>query len=167
MGEVSGKRNDYSRVHFVLVIGVMLLIFMLSSQPGTNSNALSNQFIHSYQFAVEHFSFLSDTTRAALLAKPSHYVRKLAHLTIFALLGGTTFLALWQRKKSFLSCMVLSIWICLMYAGLDEWHQYYVIGREANLSDVLLDTLGASIGSLSVGLIQIEISSIRKKQYKK
>ena len=163
MGEMPGKKKDYSRVHFVLVIGVMLLIFMLSSQPGTHSNALSNRFIHSYQFAVEHFSFLSDTTRAVLMAKPSHYVRKLAHLTIFALLGGTTFLALWQRKKSFISCMICAIFICLLYAGLDEWHQYYVVGREANLSDVFLDTFGASIGSLSAGLIQLGISSIRKK----
>ena len=167
MGEMPGKRKVYSRVHFVLVIGVMLLIFMLSSQPGTDSNALSNQFIHSYKFAVEHFPFLSDTTRAVLLAKPSHYVRKLAHLTIFALLGGTTFLTLWQRKKSFLSCMICAVFICLIYAGLDEWHQYYVIGREANLSDVFLDTLGASIGSLIAGLMQIRISFIRKKKYKK
>ena len=84
MGEMPGKKKDYSRVHFILVISVMLLIFMLSSQPGTHSNALSSQFIQSYKFAVEHFTFLSDTTREVLMAKPSHYVRKLAHLTIFA-----------------------------------------------------------------------------------
>ena len=163
MGEMPGKKKDYSRVHFVLVTGVMLLIFMLSSQLGTHSNALSSKFIHSYKFAVEHFPLLSDTARAVLLAKPSHYVRKLAHLTIFALLGVTTFFTLWQRKKSFLSCMICTVFICLIYAGFDEWHQYYVVGREANLSDVFLDTFGASIGSLSVGLIQLGISSIRKK----
>ena len=42
--------------------------------------------------------------------------------------------------------MVLSILVCLMYAELDEWHQYYVVGREAQISDVLLDTLGPVLG---------------------
>lgn len=167
MGERVGKmlvdrRSGYKRLTYALVIGVMIIIFMFSSQPGTNSNALSNQFIHVYELAVEHLLFLSDTNKTLLLAKPSHYVRKLAHLTIFAILGSVTFLALWQKRKSFLSCMVLAVLICMLYASLDEWHQYYVAGREAQLSDVLLDTLGASIGILSMGIIQILMQYFEK-----
>ena len=86
---------------YALVIGVMLLIFMLSSQLGTYSNALSNQFIHSYKFAVEHFPFLSDTTKVVLLAKSSHYVRKLAHLTIFTVLGVNAFLLYGKEENLF------------------------------------------------------------------
>jgi len=33
--------------------------------------------------------------------------------------------------------------ICVMYAMLDEWHQYFVPGRTASLYDVALDSSGA------------------------
>ena len=74
---------------------------MLSSQSGTDSNALSNQFIHSYELAVEHLPLLSDTIKVSLLAKSSHYVRKLAHLAIFAVLGVTAFLLYGKEENLF------------------------------------------------------------------
>ena len=44
--------------------------------------------------------------------------------------------------------VVLSFIICLLYAISDEVHQTLIPGRSGEVSDVILDTIGASIGIL-------------------
>jgi VanZ family protein len=41
---------------------------------------------------------------------------------------------------------VAAVLFCLAWAGLDEWHQSFVPGRDASLSDVFADAVGSVIG---------------------
>jgi VanZ family protein len=42
---------------------------------------------------------------------------------------------------------------CLVYGLLDEWHQSFVPGRDATLSDVLADAVGALLGVVALAWI--------------
>mgnify|MGYP001948405098 CR=1 FL=1 len=42
--------------------------------------------------------------------------------------------------------ILLSIFLAFLYACSDEVHQLFVAGRSGQVSDVLLDTIGASVG---------------------
>lgn len=71
-------------------------------------------------------------------------IRKLSHFTEYAVLGGLGYLAfmlgLQQPQQR-------ALWLALvcstLYALTDEFHQVFVPGRQAMLTDVLIDALGA------------------------
>ena len=50
----------------------------------------------------------------------------------------------WIPRNKVLTLMILS-WVFLS-AGLDEIHQLFVDGRDGNVLDVLIDTLGGAFG---------------------
>lgn len=133
-------------VSFGLVIGAMLIIFAFSAQPATVSKQVSNHFISSYQKVIKHIPFIPKPVRTRLLRGAGHYVRKVAHLMIYALLGILSLIALWQLPVSKRKAWYLALLVCVLYAMIDEWHQYYIQGRGAQWSDVLLDSLGSFIG---------------------
>jgi VanZ family protein len=64
------------------------------------------------------------------------------HFCIYFLLGFFIFLSSRIEKESFF----LGFFIALIYAGLDELHQYFVPGRACNIHDFLVDGVGILIG---------------------
>ena len=64
-----------------------------------------------------------------------------------------------QSGDSAQSAAALSAYVfCFVYAGTDEFHQYFVPGRAAKFSDVLVDSVGFTAGimlMLAVSLICI------------
>ena len=74
-------------------------------------------------------------------------IRQLGHITLFALLGGVThaYLLLKQTELTeikILKCSFLSALLCFIYGCMDEFHQYFVNGRNARFQDVLVDAVG-------------------------
>jgi VanZ family protein len=76
-------------------------------------------------------------------------VRKTAHFVEYSILG----LLLWRLVRldpAWESCRSWQYWTALLlaalYAASDEYHQKFVPGRNAAVSDVLLDTCGAGVG---------------------
>jgi VanZ family protein len=65
-------------------------------------------------------------------------LRKLAHLTEYAILGALLWRALGRPW--------LAILIGGIYATSDEFHQHFVRGRHAAWYDVVIDTVGVTIG---------------------
>ena len=49
---------------------------------------------------------------------------------------------------SVLAILILCIIICAGFAASDEFHQTFVNGRTGQFSDCIIDTLGATIGSI-------------------
>lgn len=90
-------------------------------------------------------------------------IRKTAHLFLFSVLGILVFETVISHRKQKLSSVFLSVCFCFLYACTDEIHQYFVDGRSAQFSDVLLDTFGALFGILLV----IGISSLRRVLFQK
>ena len=80
------------------------------------------------------------------LKPPFNIWDKLAHAIEFGILAallwraiGGSFLAAATPKRA-----ALYLSACALYAGLDEYHQSFVPGRDSSLLDVLADVTGAS-----------------------
>jgi VanZ family protein len=68
-------------------------------------------------------------------------LRKLAHLTEYAVLGALLLRA--TRRPG------VSLALAALYAASDEVHQHFVEGRHGALLDVAIDTIGALAGILA------------------
>lgn len=149
---------------WALVISVMLLIFTFSSQPSVSSSQLSDHFITIYEKVVPKLTFLPSAMRKELCSRPGHYVRKLAHVMIYAALGAVTLLAIWQVTARRGLCPIIALLVCNTYALTDECHQYYVAGRGAQLSDVVIDSMGALMGIVTIEILSIIIKWMFKRE---
>lgn len=137
-------------IKVLLVLSVMACIFYLSSQPATVSRALSNKVVQQLRSYIEAATWLVPSIKEAYLRNPVVVTRKLAHVAIYMVLGLVSYLALpraWSVRKR----VALVIMLCLVYAITDEFHQSFVPGRGPEIRDVLIDTLGSSIG-MGIGM---------------
>ena len=76
----------------------------------------------------------------------------LGTLIVRALAGG------WRRRVT-LRMAALAVLITVLYGVSDEMHQYFVVGRTADVYDVLADLIGGSIAA--AGLYAYTIISSR------
>ncbi len=78
--------------------------------------------------------------------------KKTAHFLAYATLAVLAHHALrltwpqWTPRRHVLAALVIAV----LYACSDEFHQSFVPNRNAALTDVMIDTLGASVGLLLV-----------------
>lgn len=138
-----GKIINLLKVTAVLI--VMACIFYLSSQNATVSRDLSHEVVALLKGYVEGATWLTPSIREAYLSQPTTFTRKTAHFMIYLVLGFVTYLAVprvWPMRKRILFVLLL----CCVYAITDEWHQFFVPGRGPQVRDVVIDTLGSSVG---------------------
>ena len=138
----------------------MTAIFFLSSQTGTESEEISG-FAQKAIEAVLYRYVKSIELNESALSLLESVIRKTAHLFIYFCLGfsvSATLLSYGAKKKFFLKAAVF----CLLYAISDETHQYFIEGRSAEITDVLLDAAGASAGIWFHSFIAIKIISRRR-----
>ena len=99
-----------------------------------------------FVLSTEHFSaartpIAPDTVRFLL--------RKVAHWTEYFILAFLFMRALNVSSDKLISKrhIVLSVIVATVYAVTDEWHQSFVPNREAKISDVAIDAVGACCGT--------------------
>lgn len=128
------------------LIAWMGLIFFMSSQVATTSSGISSLFVEPIKPYAPGFTEDILTT----------LVRKSAHIFLYFVLGILIFNALRDYKFSNTPLVLFSILFAFLYAITDEIHQSFVPGRSAELRDVLIDTLGASLGvAICYGIIRL------------
>lgn len=115
-----------------LTILIMIIIFSFSSENGQESSQTSG-------FIVNLLQFLSSWPNL------EHFIRKCAHFSIYGILGFCSYFMFLSYGHSPRKCILLSVLFCFLYAGSDEFHQFFVPDRSAQFSDVLLDTAGAAL----------------------
>jgi VanZ family protein len=112
-------------------------------------------------FTTEHTSrvilpilhWLLPNATPETLSSIHHVIRKCGHFTEYFILSWLIMRALRDEKKDFgLRWALIVILIVAAYAGLDEFHQSFVPGRGAAVSDVLLDTSGGAAAQLVIAL---------------
>ncbi len=149
---------------WILVILCMSLIFWFSSQEAIESDQTSTSFMSMIIRFFDADNSLDDETVSQMAAGLNHIVRKGAHFSIYAVLGGLIFLLIRQYRPGFLHSLINSVILSMLYACSDEIHQVFVPGRAGRISDVLLDTAGALCGAGALLLIIFIFQT--KKQYK-
>lgn len=130
----------------------MVVIFLFSAQTGMVSGRLSGGLTARIAaWLTPHWELLSEAERAARLEIWHLVVRKAAHVTEFAVLGGLLMNA-WARQqhKAGVRQAGLAALCGLAYAALDEFHQMFVPERGPAVTDVLIDFGGVVIGVLLV-----------------
>ena len=92
-------------------------------------------------WAAVIFAFSSIPSLSSGLGTWDLILRKIAHLSEYAILGALLLRAI-QRPA-------VAILAGALYAVTDEVHQHFVRGRHAAWYDVLIDTVGVTIGVLA------------------
>lgn len=116
-----------------------MVIFLFSNQ---STSVSSEQSSYAYKM-FENVSIL----KALFTVIP---IRKCAHMFLYAVLGTLLFLFLrWRTDHPHMIVLLC----CYLYACLDEFHQMFVPGRGAALTDTFIDLAGAMIGILIVSVI--------------
>ena len=88
-------------------------------------------------------------------ANAHHLIRKMAHMSEFALLGLLWTTLLFQIKQIHLSAaLVLAGYFALLVALTDETIQLFIPGRGSQVSDVWIDFTGSCLGILLAWILR-------------
>lgn len=121
----------------ILTICNMMLIFYFSSQNAEQSTQTSAWFLQFLPFSM-------------------YIIRKLAHFSIYALLGLNTFYM--YKNYNVKHYALFALMTCILYACSDEWHQSFVSGRSPQITDICIDTCGA------LSMILLNLSTLKRKR---
>lgn len=139
------------RILFLLLLCLTFFaIFKFSSQDGVESGGLSKKVTMKFVNIFPYTKNLSIETKNKLIEHGEIIVRKLAHLSIYTLVGIfiMAFMCTFDTKLVFQ--FGISILVGLIYAITDEYHQSFVPGRGPSITDVCIDTTGVFLGILIV-----------------
>jgi VanZ family protein len=104
---------------------------------------------HTSRFLVPFLRWLDPQISFATLNAIQFGIRKLGHLTEYAILAMLLWRAFgsgtrWQMKMSIL--VLLAALACAIFAASDEFHQSFVPSRTPSPHDVMIDICGAFLG---------------------
>lgn len=135
------KKKKKTWPWLIILLAWLLLIIYLSNQPGLNTLP----FLYKLK--------LIPPIENKMLANELEYVvRKLAHITAYAVLYILTFSAVHKMQKkprtyySLLGATLFSLVFTLIFAISDEIHQYFVVDRTGRIFDLIIDMFGVFIG---------------------
>lgn len=138
-------------IYILLSILCMITIFTFSSKNTNESNGTSKglikYFVHTYEKVFD-----KDIDEEVIITKLNYPIRKLAHYSIYLLLGifiYNIFLLTGVKHK-----VLLSVLVCMIYAITDETHQLFVSGRTGQVLDVFIDTIGSLTSILLIKFIK-------------
>lgn len=127
----------------ILVILMIIFIWGNSCLPGSQSSAVSGSL--SYRL-YQLFSFTSIDFEMF-----HHLIRKLAHFSEYALLGGLIY---WHMGYLFKKVALRSVGLGLLIACIDEGIQFFVPFRSSQISDVMIDLSGVMVMVLCLWTIK-------------
>ncbi len=142
-------------------------IFSMSSEDSSESSETSNKVVENIAgIIVPGYDKLPESERNEIKDKMSFPIRKLAHFSEFAIMGGLLIMSL---KLTFDNKFFLRVYIiCSMvmgsaYAVTDEWHQASVPGRSPQITDVMIDISGVICGIAGVAFIIYLVEKKRRR----
>lgn len=139
------------KIKLCLIILWMIVIFMFSNQKAVESSKLSDGLILRTVRIIEKINH-KQYSDEEILKRFIYPVRKLAHVTIYFILGFLVYLYIKDLKID--NKIIISILICAFYATSDEIHQLFILGRSGEVKDVLIDTLGGVLGILFLKILK-------------
>ena len=150
-------------IYTTLLILWMLIIFMFSNQDSTKSESTSDKLTGTVIDTVEVVTKeeISEDKKDILIEDSRFIVRKTAHFTLYFILGILSYLTI--KSYGVKRVVLLSILFCFIYACSDEFHQMFLDGRTPKILDILIDTIGSSVG---IYLLIIFNEKILKKDNK-
>jgi len=180
----SSKLTIVMRVLIIIVwIAMMVMIAWFSSKPADESTKQSNAVgTVICKIVIKDFKTFTQAVKQYYIQRADKIVRKSAHFFEYAVLGAITCATFNYSLRNIFAGIISSrlfskhprfgytirviitplLW-CFLYAITDEIHQYYVAGRYASFTDVLIDTSGSAFGLLILLLIIAIVKRIRNR----
>ncbi len=131
---------------WILVVIWMAVIFYFSSQPAPVSNDLSQNVTKVIVKGVSNIYDIEVNCAYEYVHNLNHIVRKLGHFTEYFVLALLVMNAFRQSGVEKFKLCIYSLFLCVLYAISDEFHQLFVPGRAGQVKDVFIDSLGAILG---------------------
>lgn len=135
-------------IYGALTLMCMAMIFYFSSQNGVRSQGVSDGLLARIKALI---------LLPSITGKGAEYdIRKYAHMFEYCMLGITSMLFMRELfiKRLGTPAAPLAAWgFSFLYACSDELHQYFVPGRSAKFADVLVDSVGFTLGVAAVYII--------------
>lgn len=140
---------------FLPALAMMYAIYSFSAQSGEVSGNLS------YEVSCKIVEIGNELLEKGLsmeeiqvFAERIEYpVRKLAHMTEYFLLAVAVSFPFYVYGLRGFPLMLTAGMICVAFAAGDEYHQSFVAGRGPSVKDVMIDSVGAFFGILTVRII--------------
>src|SRR6266480_7859609 len=133
-------------MRFFLKYWLPLLIWLCVIFVGSTDLMSAEQ---TSRFLVPFLRWLKPDISTGALAQVHFFVRKLGHISEYAILA----ILLWRALRSGMnlrikmSLLFVAVWLaCGIFAAGDEFHQSFVPSRTVVSSDVLVDICSAKIG---------------------
>ncbi len=144
-------------VLWLLVICCMVMIFCFSAQPSDESASLSDGMLDKF---LAFFNIYLANEKVEFLRL---FIRKVAHFSVYGLLGYLWYMLFFvgyniKNTAASKAAVVFSG----LYALTDEIHQVFVPGRSCKITDVFIDTLGATCGVVLAMVLCLMILGRRK-----
>lgn len=140
-------------VTLLCTFAVVAFIFSNSIQPAARSSEVSGGLLD----VVNRILSLIGVSMS------EHLLRKLAHLTEFALLGVCLILTTRAYTDQVLRHIVSPLFAGLLVPVMDETIQMFSAGRSSEVKDVLIDFSGVLIGVV-LALVLLWVISARKNR---
>ena len=150
------KINILRIILIILLLCTFFVIFGFSSQDGETSGGLSRNITNKILQFSNKYNALEQEEKEQIAGKTEKIIRKVAHFSIYTVVGLLLMglLSTYKIKENWR--MILSILLGMIYAASDEIHQSFIPGRSPKITDVCIDTLGVILGILLI-LLAIKI----------
>lgn len=159
------KINIVRAILIILLIGTFSIIFGFSNQDSKKSGGLSQKVAEFVVKFIPNLEQIEQEQKIELTDRIESVIRKIAHFTIYTLVGFLLMCLMCTYKLKQLDQISTSLIIGVIYASTDEIHQAFIPGRGSQITDVMLDSLGVLTG-IFISLLVVEtIRKITKKKY--
>ena len=149
------KVKIFRIVSAILLLALMTAIFCFSAQEADESSDLSDGITFKIIAGFfPDFEELSQTEQEDIIYDTTFYVRKLAHFSLYFMMGVLSFSAIVSYKRIRLLLRYLFSYVfSVLYAVSDEIHQLFVAGRSCELRDVFIESCGVLLALIMIFVI--------------
>ena len=142
-------------ISFIVLILWMIVIFSFSSADANKSTGTSDKVITTMIEIKDKITNneTPNNEKEIIVKNSSFYIRKIAHITEYLILGFLMFNFL---KQYSVTNIYYAIGLSILYSCTDEFHQLFISGRSGSIRDVLIDSIGILIGTYLYKLLFIK-----------
>ena len=142
-------------ISFIVLILWMIVIFSFSSADANKSTGTSDKVITTMIEIKDKITNneTPNNEKEIIVKNSSFYVRKIAHITEYLILGFLMFNLL---KQYSVTNIYYAIGLSILYSCTDEFHQLFINGRSGSIRDILIDSIGILIGTYLYKLLFIK-----------
>ena len=144
------KKKSIIVSSWILVFLWMGFIFYMSAQDSTESSSFSRPIAESVVEFQTKYHLTPDYGYSSVeyIDRIEAIIRMIAHSTVFFILSVLVSLSLLLSNIKRRRVLFISIALSLLYAFVDEFHQFFVPGRASEMADIYHDMFGIILGTM-------------------